>query len=255
MTIVASVTLVTILAWAYVVHVARMPGMSDMPMNDMAGMAGMADMPDMAMPASSTPTATFLELFLMWTAMMVGMMLPSVLPNILLFSTMARQRKGTDRPQLSTPQFVSGYLLAWVGFSLVAALIQTQLRSALLPSAATSRGAAIAAGALLVLTGIYQWTRFKAACLAHCRSPIGHITAHWREGRFAPLIMGLQHGLVCVGCCWLLMALLFVGGVMNPYWVGGLALLVILEKVVPRGELLGKIAGVALAVWGLLLVL
>jgi predicted metal-binding membrane protein len=254
-TIVASVALVTILAWAYVVHVARMPGMAGAPMGDMAGMPGMADMPGMEMPASSTPTATFLELFLMWTAMMVGMMLPSVLPNVLLFSSIAKQRQGTDRPQLSTPQFVSGYLLAWVGFSLVAALIQTRLRTALLPSAETSRAAAIAAGALLVLTGIYQWTRFKAACLAHCRSPIGHLTAHWREGRFAPLSMGLQHGLVCVGCCWLLMALLFVGGVMNPYWVGGLALLVILEKLVPRGEVLGRLAGVGLVVWGVVVVL
>ena len=254
MTVVASLALVTILAWSYVVHVADMPGMSGAPVD---GMAGMMDMPDMAgMPmggSAGSAMAGLTELFLMWTAMMVGMMLPSVLPNVLLFATMARQREASGRPPLSVTAFVGGYLVVWTGFSLVAALVQTRFRVALLPAASASGTAAIAAGVLLLLTGIYQWTRFKAACLSHCRSPIAHLTAHWREGRFGALRMGFEHGIVCVGCCWLLMGLLFVGGVMNPWWVGGLALLVLLEKVVPRGELLGRAAGLALSGWGLVL--
>jgi predicted metal-binding membrane protein len=239
--------LLTILGWSYVVHVARMPGMSAEPAMAMPGM-------DMSTAGMDGGSGTALSaLFAMWTAMMVGMMVPSVLPSVLLFSAMARQRRASGRTPLSVPAFVGGYLLAWVGFSLVAALLQTRLRVALFPLAAQSRLAAIAAGVVLLATGVYQWTRFKSACLSHCRSPLGHLTAHWKEGRLGALRMGLEHGLVCLGCCWLLMTLLFVGGVMNPYWVGGLALLVLLEKLAPRGEILGRVAGVALAIWGVVL--
>ena len=127
----ASLALVTIVAWAYVVHVARAPGMSGMPM----------DMPmDMPMPGVPTSfTATFLGLFAMWVAMMAGMMLPAVLPTVLLFTMIARQRRETDRPQLSVPAFVLGYLLIWVGFSALAALLQTRLSVALLDLAPHTR--------------------------------------------------------------------------------------------------------------------
>ena len=239
--------LLTILGWSYVVHVARMPGMSAEPAMAMPGM-------DMSTAGMDGGSGTALSaLFAMWTAMMVGMMVPSVLPSVLLFASMARQRRVSGRAPLSVPAFVGGYLIIWIGFSLLAALLQTRLRVALLPLAAQSRAAAVAASAVLVTTGIYQWTRFKLACLSHCRSPLGHLTGHWREGRAGALRMGLEHGLLCLGCCWLLMALLFVGGVMNPYWVGGLALLVLLEKLAPRGEVLGRVAGVALAIWGVVL--
>ena len=243
--IIASLALVTIVSWAYVVHVARAPGMSGMPM-DMP-----MDMPLTGMPMSFT--AIFLGLFAMWVAMMAGMMLPAVLPTVLLFSMIARQRQKTDRPQLSVPAFVTGYLLVWVGFSALAALLQTRLSVALLDLAPHTRPARIAAGVLLILTGAYQWTRLKAACLAHCRSPITHFSAHWHEGTVGALRMGAEHGTLCLACCWLLMALLFVGGVMNPLWVGGLALLVLLEKLMPRGDLVGRIVGVGLGVWGTVL--
>lgn len=244
----ASTGLLTVLAWAFVVHLARrgvMPaGMAmDMPGMEMAGMS----MPDPMMEAGWT------TLFLMWTAMMVGMMLPSVLPSVLLYAAMARQRRERGQAPLPLAAFVGGYLLAWTGFSVVAALLQLRLRTALLPAAATSRAAAIAAGVLLIVTGLYQWTRYKAVCLSHCRSPLGHFAAHWREGVTGALRMGAGHGLLCVGCCWLLMALLFAGGVMNPWWIAGLALLVLVEKVVPRGDLIGRVAGAALALWGILL--
>jgi predicted metal-binding membrane protein len=237
--VLAGIALITLLAWAWVIHVARAPDMvMDMPM----------DMPMAGMPAS--PTATLLGLFAMWVAMMAGMMLPSATPTILLYTAMARQRRESGRPALSVSTFVGGYLAIWIGFSALAALIQTRAHTALLDLAGVTRGAAVVAGVLLLVTGAYQWTPFKTACLSHCRSPLGHFSAHWREGTRGAFRMGVEHGTLCLACCWLLMGLLFVGGVMNPLWVGGLALLVLLEKVVPRGDLLGRLAGVGLMLWG-----
>ncbi len=251
-TVIATVALVTILSWAYVVGVARAPGMSATSPMDMSGM----DMPGMemgSMDMTSAPAATLLSLFAMWVAMMLGMMLPAVLPTVLVFMAMARQREQTDRAPLSVPAFVGGYLLIWIGFSALAALLQTRLTVALLDLAPASRSVRVAAGVVLLLTGAYQWTAFKASCLSHCRSPIAHFAGHWREGTAGALRMGIEHGLLCLACCALLMGLLFVGGVMNPLWVGGLALLVLLEKVLPRGDLIGRIAGAGLAVWGVVL--
>lgn len=251
--LIASLVLLTLLSWAYVVHLARAP--------DMSGMAGMPmdmamGMPmDMPMPPPPPPAAAFAGLFAMWVAMMAGMMLPAVLPTVLLYATMARQRRESGRAPLSVPAFVGGYLAVWIGFSAAAALVQTRLNTALLDLAAASRPAAIAAGLLLIVTGLYQWSALKASCLSHCRSPIAHLSAHWREGTAGAFRMGLGHGGLCLACCWLLMALLFVGGVMHPLWVGGLALLVLLEKLVPRGDLVGRVAGVGFAVWGVVVVL
>lgn len=245
-TVIAALALATILAWAYVVHLARAPGMAAaMPM----------DMPmDMPMPATETGVATLLGLFAMWVAMMVGMMLPAVLPTILLFLAMSRQRQQVGRGGLPVPAFVGGYLAVWIGFSAVAALLQTRLGGALLDLAPGSRPLRLAAGSLLLLAGAYQWSAFKASCLSHCRSPIGHFSAHWREGTIGAFRMGLDHGLLCLACCWLLMGLLFVGGVMHPLWVGGLALLVLLEKVLPHGDLVGRIVGAGLAGWGVVVI-
>ena len=205
------------------------------------------------MPTS--PAAALLNLFAMWVAMMAGMMLPSAAPTILLFRAMARQRRASGRPGLSVSAFIGGYLAVWTGFSALAALAQTRAHSALLDLTGVSHGAALLAGAMLLVTGVYQWTPVKTACLTHCRSPLGHFTAHWREDTLGAFRMGGEHGTICLGCCWLLMALLFVGGVMNPLWVGGLALLVLLEKVIPRGDLLGRLAGVGMVVWGVGLIL
>jgi predicted metal-binding membrane protein len=235
--------LLSLLAWGYVVRVAGAPAMSD-------GMA--RDMP-MPMPAAGFSAETFLNLLAMWVAMMAGMMLPAVLPSVLLYASMARQRRETARAPLSVPAFVAGYFAVWVGFSGLAALVQIRLNVALLDLTPTTRPAAIAAGIVLIVTGVYQWTRIKAACLSHCRSPLGHFTAQWREGATGALRMGMAHGALCLACCWLLMALLFVGGVMNPLWVGGLALLVLVEKLVPRGDLVGRLVGVGLVVWGVVL--
>jgi len=248
-TVIAALALATILAWAYVIRVAHAPGMGGAMAMDMPGMS--MDMPGMGGGADTS--APLLSLFLMWTAMMVGMMLPTALPTVLVFQGMSRQRQERGQVPLSVPAFVAGYVLVWTGFSLLAALLQTRLSVALLDLAASSREMSIAAGLLLLLTGAYQWTAYKSSCLSHCRSPLAQFTAHWREGTLGALRMGLSHGIVCLSCCWLLMGLLFVGGVMNPLWVGGLALLVLLERVIPRGEVLGRVAGAGFALWGVLL--
>lgn len=104
---------------------------------------------------------------------------------------------------------------------------------------------------LLLVAGVFQWTPLKRACLVVCRSPLGFVMRHWREGRRGALGMGVRHGLYCLGCCWALMALLFVAGVMNLVWVAMLAVAVLIEKVAPRGDLVGRIAGVALVAAGL----
>jgi len=108
----------------------------------------------------------------------------------------------------------------------------------------------ILGGALLITAGVFQWTRFKNACLAHCRSPLAFLTADWREGRWGALVMGLKHGAFCTGCCWFLMMLLFVAGVMNIWWVAAITAFVLIEKVAPKGLWVGRVAGVLLIGWG-----
>lgn len=191
-----------------------------------------------------------LLLFVMWTIMMVAMMLPSATPMILLFEHVAEQRRSRGRPHASTAVFLLGYLLVWTAFSAVATLGQWALhRSALLSPMMVSTSTALGGG-LLIMAGVYQWTPLKRACLKSCRSPLGWLTTQWREGPTGALLMGLRHGGFCVACCWALMALLFVVGVMNLLWVAALAALVLLEKTLPRGIHAARVLGALLAVWG-----
>ncbi|HET9947515.1 MAG TPA: DUF2182 domain-containing protein [Longimicrobiales bacterium] len=198
----------------------------------------------------------------MWSVMMAAMMLPSATPTVLLLDRVMRQRAGRGgaggaeaasaaaRIPLGTAAFVAGYLLVWALYSLAAATAQWLLHRALLVSPAMVSASPWLSGGLLIVAGAYQWTPFKDACLAHCRSPIGFLSRHWREGRAGPFVMGLVHGSYCVGCCWALMALLFVLGVMNVLWVLALAILVLLEKTLPGGTRLTRVAGIAFAAWG-----
>ncbi len=224
------------LAW---LSTARMA--ATMPMH-----AGMA-MPS-AGPWDAGETAA---LALMWVVMMVAMMVPSVTPVILLFASVSRRRLEQGVPAAPAAVFTLGYLITWTGFAVVAALTQSALHSAALLSPAMSTASPLLGGAILILAGVYQWLPLKGACLSHCRSPLGFFSTEWREGRFGALRMGLRHGSYCVGCCWALMALLFVAGVMNLIWVAAIAGFVLAEKVVPNGRLLGRITGVALAGFGL----
>jgi predicted metal-binding membrane protein len=189
-------------------------------------------------------------LFLMWATMMVAMMLPSAAPMILLVATVYRRRREQAGLAGATTIFAAGYLLAWTGFSAIAALCQWGLHQAALLSPAMASRSPLFGGALLLLGGIYQWLPVKSACLTHCRSPLGFLGSEWREGSTGALVMGLRHGLFCLGCCWALMALLFVAGVMNLLWVAAIAGLVLVEKVARAGPVVGRVAGLTLIAWG-----
>lgn len=206
----------------------------------------------MAMPHMMSWDASYLGfLFVMWSIMMVAMMVPSVTPMVMMFTTVNRKRRESDRTDLvPVGVFASGYLIAWMAFSAAAAVAQWTLHAAALVSPMMTSSSAILGGALLIAGGIYQWTPLKYACLIHCRTPMSFLMTSWRPGRIGALVMGLHHGSFCVGCCWVLMALLFVAGVMNVLWVAAIAAFVFIEKVAPRGDLLGRVAGVLLVAAG-----
>jgi predicted metal-binding membrane protein len=231
------------LAWGYMVHEARA----------MAG-TGVCCCAGMKMSGPDTgrwSAATMLPLFLMWTEMMVAMMIPSAAPMILMFAGVNRKRREQERPFTPTAVFVLGYLAVWTGFSALAALAQWTLHGLALLSPMMVSTSPVLGGALLLAAGVFQWTPLKNACLNHCRSPLGFLLTDWREGTSGAFLMGLKHGAFCAGCCWFLMALLFVAGVMNIWWVAVISVLVLMEKVAPRGLWLGRLAGVFLAGWGI----
>jgi predicted metal-binding membrane protein len=205
----------------------------------------------MAMPGMHAWSAVeLLLLFLMWATMMVAMMLPSAAPMILLVATVQRRRRERASPAAPTAFFAAGYLVVWTCFSAAAALTQWGLHQAALLSPAMASTSPVLGGLLLVTAGAYQWLPVKSACLSHCRSPLGFLGSEWREGRAGALVMGLRHGLFCLGCCWALMLLLFVAGVMYLPWVAAIASLVLVEKVARAGPWIGKVTGLALAAWG-----
>lgn len=241
--ILSGLTLITALAWVYLLYLARgMPGMSDMEMGMAMEMAGPQIQP--------WGMADLVLLIAMWVVMMVAMMTPSTAPMILTFAGISRRRREGLRPYVPTGVFVLGYLLVWAGFSVLAALAQWGLHATALLSPMMMSTSPVLGGALLIAAGIFQWTPLKHACLRRCRSPMGFILHEWREGTWGALVMGLRHGAYCVGCCWLLMGLLFVAGVMNLLWVAIIAGFVLVEKLAPAGHWVGKIGGLLLLAWG-----
>jgi predicted metal-binding membrane protein len=214
-------------------------------------MAGM-DMPAMQMSGfDNWDLSALILLFLMWTVMMVAMMVPSAVPMIQGFVAVNERRRNASRPVIPVGVFVLGYIVAWTSFSAAAALAQWGLHRAALLSPMMVSTSPVLSGGLLLAAGIFQWTPLKRACLRSCRSPLTFLMSEWRDGTAGSFFMGLHHGAYCVGCCWALMVLLFVLGVMNLLWVAVIALFVIAEKVLPRGELIGHIAGVALVAVGI----
>jgi predicted metal-binding membrane protein len=225
-----------VLAWLYLLRMAGQ--MSEM---DMA--------PTMPMPGGSG-AVYFLLTFLMWAVMMVAMMAPGASPMLLTFATINRRRAAQGTASVPLAIFLAGYLVMWSAFSLLAAGLQWGLQAAALMSAATLKATPVVGGVLLIAAGIYQLTPLKYTCLARCQSPLGFIMTEWREGAGGAFVMGVRHGAFCVGCCWALMALLFVAGVMNLLWVAAIAAFVLVEKLVPPGRLVSWSAGAALVTWG-----
>jgi predicted metal-binding membrane protein len=207
----------------------------------------------MTMPGMDL-TTTVLLAFSMWTVMMAGMMLPSAAPAIVFYGAIVR--KNRERGSVLAPvwRFVAGYLAVWTGFSLVAALVQAVLqRERLLTPMIESTSVPLSA-AVLVAAGIYQWLPVKNVCLRACRHPMEFFATRWRGGASGAFRMGLDHGLYCLGCCWVLMLVLFVTGAMDLLWVALLAAFVFVEKRLPAAAHTSRIAGLALIGWGIWLV-
>ena len=203
----------------------------------------------MAMPPQGEWTLVDLSLtFLMWAVMMAAMMIPSAMPMILLFSAIERRRQAAAA-LARTPAFVSGYAAAWGGFSLLAALAQWGLHDGAMLGSAVGRLVPWAAAAVLALAGLYQLSPLKQTCLRHCNSPLEFLTRHWQPGGAGALRMGIRYGGYCLGCCWALMLVLFVVGVMNILWVALIAIVVLLEKLLPAREWLRMALGAALLLW------
>jgi predicted metal-binding membrane protein len=205
----------------------------------------------MAMPSMPAMDPAVLALtFVMWVVMMAGMMLPSAAPTILFYGAIVRKHaeRGTVYPAVWV--FVSGYLLLWTGFSLAAVLLQVALEHAGLLTSTMASASNVLNGALLVAAGVYQLTPLKDLCLNKCRNPVQFFMTHWRRGKAGALRMGIAQGAYCLGCCWMLMLLLFVVGIMNLAWVALIAAFVFVEKLLPGGRLTSRLAGVALIVVG-----
>jgi predicted metal-binding membrane protein len=227
---------VTAAAWLYLL--ATRQGISDMTMADMPGIA-------MPMVTSWTPTTLALTVA-MWWVMMLGMMVPSAAPMILTFAALNRSKRARGQTFVPTSIFALGYAIVWGGFSVSATGAQWVLaRSALLsPTMATT--SPVLGGSLLVLAGLYQFTPLKQACLRKCRSPFAFVLNHWRDGWAGALRMGMEHGGYCLGCCGVMMALLFILGVMNLLWVAAIAAFVFAEKLLPGGVWIGRMGGGAM---------
>lgn len=237
--VVAGLAALTVVAWVYLVSMTSRMSVAD----------GMA-MP----PMQSWRAVEIVLLFVMWGVMMVAMMVPTVTPLLLMFARADRQRVG-NRAVTRTGTLLLGYLLVWMGFSVLATLAQWGLHSAALLSPTMVGTSSIFGGLLLIAAGVFQFTPMKRACLTQCRSPLSFLMSYWREERWGSFILGLQHGTYCVGCCWLLMALLFVAGVTNLFWMVGISVFVLAEKAAPNGDLIRRIAGGTLIATGIALIL
>ena len=258
--VLAALAAVTLLAWVDLLWLAGPMAMAPARMS-----SGMEDMPGMDMSAMGDALAPafkpwgpldFAVIFTMWAVMMIGMMTPSVAPMILLYAGFGRKAAAGGPPFASAGWFFAGYLAIWVGFGALATAAQWALTSlALLTPAMVSASAAMGGG-LLIAAGLYQWTPLKDRCLSACQVPLAFLMAHggFRPERSGAFALGTKHGAYCLGCCFALMMLLFVGGVMNTLWIAGLTILVLLEKTVPAGRLIPRISGVAMIAAGLGLV-
>lgn len=238
---VAGLLLLCLLSWIYLIDGAG-TGMSSVAMST----------PVFPPPIYSTDNADWdwhytMLMLAMWWVMMVAMMVPSAGPMILLYGRVYRHNCRDSESVAPTAAFLAGYLVSWLLFSVTATLLQWLLeRAGLVHGMMMWSSNHVLSAGFLLLAGAYQFTPLKHACLQQCRSPADYLSTHWRPGTSGAFRMGCRHGLYCVGCCWSLMLLLFVGGVMNLFWIAGLALLVLLEKLLPGGPWFSRLAGITM---------
>jgi predicted metal-binding membrane protein len=259
--VISALVAVIVASWLYVFTGAGM-GMSAFDMSSLSMASGQAGQMEMsggmsgAMQAMATPVDWTIGyavlMFCMWWVMMIAMMLPSAAPMILLHAMVDRKSKTSQGgTPWRTAAFTAGYLAVWAFFSATAAGLQWAFEGVgLLTPMAMSSNSALFAAAILLFAGLYQLTPIKQACLKHCRGPIQFLARHWRPGAGGAFLMGIHHGAYCLGCCWGLMAILFFGGIMNLYWIIGLAVIVLLEKLMPVGPRLSVVTGGLFLAWG-----
>jgi predicted metal-binding membrane protein len=241
--VLAALAAVVALSWTYLAYIVLTQPVMDM---DTIAMA--------AMPPPVWNAGYFAATLAMWMVMMVGMMLPSAAPTVLLFDALRMHGDSARRrDRRATALFAAGYVLAWGAFSALATTAQWALTASELLSAMMAGKSPAFAGSLLMLAGAYQFTPLKTACLSQCRNPAEFLVRHGRPGLLGPLLMGVQHGVQCIGCCWALMALLFAFGVMNLLWVAALAAFVFIEKLTPAGPLVGRVGGFMMIGTGLVM--
>lgn len=245
MVVATSLALVVLLAVIYTLMGVGM-NMSALTMTRMS-----VEMRGMVMQPAAWSIGYALLVFIMWWVMMIAMMIPSATPMVLIYAAISRKQTNTNGPLVATALFIAGYLAVWAGFSLVATFLQWGLESVGIVTGMMEIASPVIAGILLIAAGLYQLTPLKAACLEHCQHPLMFIAHHWLPGRTAAFRMGLEHGRYCLGCCWFLMALLFVGGIMNLIWIAGIALFVGVEKFATGRRWLTVATGILLTAAGL----
>jgi len=241
----AGLAAMVLLAWIYLWQGAGM-GVSAL------SMTSLSLFPHLAGGVTAGTNTPWSVVVAMWWVMMIAMMTPSAAALVLLYGRVLRHHAGAhERAHVLSLFLVAGYLAAWFVFSLGAAVLQDALQAAGRISGMMlwSKSAALSA-TVLAAAGAYQLSPLKRACLAKCRGPVQFLTRYWRPGRAGAFLLGVRHGAYCVGCCWMLMTLLFVGGVMNLLWIAALTLIVLVEKLSPAGDTVGRLLGIMLIVWG-----
>jgi predicted metal-binding membrane protein len=253
--VLAALAIVTALAWADLVWLADDMSMGGM---DMDGFRMIPAGQGLMMPATAPwQPVEFAYVLAMWIVMMIGMMTPSVAPMILIYARVGRQAAIDGQPFAASTWFASGYFIAWIAFSLAATSMQWALERAALLTPMMESANNVLGAIVLIVAGLYQWTPLKEACLSYCQAPLSFIMRHggFRAGPGGAVALGFRHGLYCIGCCWSLMLLLFVGGIMNLFWIAALSVLVLVEKTLASGKLISRLAGLGFIAAGCLLLL
>ena len=248
--VILALTLLTALSWSYLLWLSADMSMGGM---DMIGVRMIPSGMGLMIPAQMPWRAMeFAFVFAMWTVMMVGMMTPSAVPMILMYARVGRETEPQGAPLSATVWFAAGYFLVWTAFALLATFVQWAFERTTVLDSAMASTSNVVGGLLFVAAGAYQWTQLKDVCLTQCQTPFAFLMRHggFRRDALGSLILGLRHGAYCVGCCWALMALLLVGGVMNVLWIVLLALVILLEKVTSFGSPIARLVGIVLVVGG-----
>lgn len=236
--VLSALAVITAAAWIYTVRQA-----DQMSVSSSAGGSGMANTMHAMLTMQPWTNSEFTLRLAMWVVMMVAMMVPTAAPMTLVYAAVARKAAAQDNPLPPTFVFVAGYATVWGLFGVLATLAQRELDAVSLLSPTMASNSTVFGGVVLVTAGIYQLTPLKHACLSHCRAPAHFLSRYWRTGTLGAFRMGLRLGAYCLGCCWILMALLFVGGVMNLLWIAAISGFVLLEKTLPFGERGSRVAG------------